>query len=264
LVASIITVIYNNLYTIVIGKKFNSRDLGYYSRADQFAVFPSNIGGIISNVAFPTLSKIQSCDDKLEYAYRKIIRYSSFVIFPLMIGVASVAEPFIISLLGEKWRGSVPFLQILPFALMWDHLSSLNLNLLYVKGKTDLVLKLEILKKAIAVIILFTSIPFGIIVMCLGRVLYGILAFYINTSYTKKLIGLSFFQQVYDFLPYLILSLIMGGIVFTLVSVIPVSSILALIIGVFIGGFIYMALSLLLFKEIREEIFVLVGRMKSN
>ncbi len=161
LVASIISVIYNNLYTIVIGKKFNSKELGYYSRAEHFAIFPSsNIGAIISGVAYPTLSKIQNSDEKLRFAYRKIIRYSSYIIFPLMIGLAAVADPFIRSLLGEKWVEAIPFLQILCFALMWDHLSSLNLNLLYVKGQSNLVLRLEIIKKIIAVAILLASIPF--------------------------------------------------------------------------------------------------------
>ena len=254
LVASIISVIYSNLYTIVIGKRFNSRDLGFYSRADHFAIFPSsNIGSIISGVAYPTLSKIQDNDDKLRFAYRKIIRYSSFIIFPLMVGLAAVADPFIRALLGEKWVETIPYLQILCFALMWDHLSSLNLNLLYVKGKSDLVLKLEIIKKTIAVIILFVSIPFGIIVMCCGRVLYGMIAFFINTSYTKKLIGLSFWQQVRDFLPYLGLSFGMGLLVYLLCLFTPFNAIWTLIVGVIVGVLVYLGCSFLFLREIREE-----------
>ena len=263
LVASIISAIYSNLYTIVIGKRFNSRDLGFYSRADHFAIFPSsNIGAIISGVAYPTLSKIQSDDDRLRFAYRKIIRYSSFIIFPLMIGLAAVSDPFIKSLLGEKWLETIPFLQILCFALMWDHLSSLNLNLLYVKGKSNLVLKLEIIKKSIAVAILFVSIPFGIKIMCCGRVLYGIIAFYINTSYTKKLIGLSFWQQVMDFLPYLGLSLGMGVLVYFLCTIIPFSAIWTLIIGLLVGVVAYLGCSFIFLGEIREEAKNLLNKVK--
>lgn len=263
LVASIISAIYSNLYTIVIGKRFNSRDLGFYSRADHFAIFPSsNIGSIISGVAYPTLSKIQSDDDRLRFAYRKIIRYSSFIIFPLMIGLAAVSDPFIKSLLGEKWLETIPFLQILCFALMWDHLSSLNLNLLYVKGKSNLVLKLEIIKKSIAVAILFVSIPFGIKIMCCGRVLYGIIAFYINTSYTKKLIGLSFWQQVMDFLPYLGLSLGMGVLVYFLCTIIPFSAIWTLIIGLLVGVVAYLGCSFIFLGEIREEAKNLLNKVK--
>lgn len=265
IVASIISVIYNNLYTIVIGKRFNSKDLGYYSRADHFAAFPSsNIGTIISGVAYPTLSKIQDNDDKLRFAYRKIIRYSSFIIFPLMVGLASLSKPFILSLLGEKWADAIPFLQILCFALMWDHLSSLNLNLLYVKAKTNLVLKLEVIKKTIAVIILFACVPFGIVAMCVGRVLYGMIAFYINTSYTKKLIGLSFCQQVLDFLPYLVLSLVMGVLIYLFTSVLQISSVWALILGFVFGVIMYLFCSLVLFKEVREEAKGLLRRYKSK
>ena len=261
LVASIISVIYSNLYSIVIGKKFSSKELGFYSRADHFVVFPSsNIGTIISGVAYPTLSKIQESDEKLRYAYRKIIRYSSFVIFPLMIGLASIAGPFILALLGDKWSESIPLLQILCFALMWDHLSSLNLNLLYVKGKTNLVLKLEIIKKSIAVAILITSIPFGITVMCIGRVLYSMIAFYINTTYTKKLIGLSFCQQVMDFFPYLLLSLIMGLLVFTLYHIISSPAALALIMGLVVGAVFYVGVSFVVFGEIRQEAISIIKK----
>lgn len=263
LTASIISVIYSNLYAIVIGKKFTSEDLGYYSRAEQFAIFPSsNIGTIISGVAYPTLSKIQDDDEKLRNAYRKIIRYSSFVIFPLMIGLASVADPFIRALLGEKWAEAIPFLQILCFALTWDHLGTLNLNLLYVKGRSDLVLKLEIIKKVIAISILFASIPFGIIVMCCGRVLYGIIAFFINTHYTKKLIGLSLRQQVMDFFPYLFLSLGMGALVFFMCTHLTYSPIWTLIIGFIIGALVYVCSTTLLVKEIREGLRTLLSRIK--
>lgn len=263
LTASIISVIYSNLYAIVIGKKFSSEDLGYYSRAEQFAIFPSsNIGTIISGVAYPTLSKIQDDDEKLRNAYRKIIRYSSFVIFPLMIGLASVADPFIRALLGEKWAEAIPFLQILCFALTLDHLSTLNLNLLYVKGRSDLVLKLEIIKKVIAISILFASIPFGIIVMCCGRVLYGIIAFFINTQYTKKLIGLSLRQQVMDFFPYLFLSLGMGALVFFMCIHSTYSPIWTLIIGFMLGALVYVCSTTLLVKEIREGSRMLLSRIK--
>lgn len=263
LAASIISVIYSNLYTIVIGKKFNSKDLGFYSRADNFAIFPSsNIGSIISGVAYPTLSKIQDDDNKLRFAYRKIIRYSSFVIFPLMIGLAAVADPFIRALLGEKWAETIPYLQILCFALMWDHLSSLNLNLLYVKDKTNLVLKLEIIKKTIAVTILFASIPFGIIVMCWGRVVYDIIAFYINTIYTKRLIGLSFWQQVADFLPYFGLSLGMGVLVYLTCTSIPFTAVWSLIIGLIVGAVLYLGGSLLFMSDIREEAELIIRKIK--
>lgn len=263
LITNIINVIYSNLYTIVIGKRFNSRDLGFYSRADQFAIFPStNICAIISGVAFPTLSKIQDDDDKLRFAYRKIIRYSSFIIFPLMVGLAAVADPFIRTLLGEKWANTIPYLQVLCFALMWDHLSTLNLNLLFVKGKTNLVLKLEIIKKSIAFVILLASIPFGIITMCWGRVLYGVVAFYINTSYTKKLIGLSFIQQVMDFMPFLVIAFGMGLLVYLTCSFLLANPILLLFISILLGAIIYLGCSWLFVSEIRNEVASVLRKVR--
>ena len=252
--ASLISVVYSNLYTIIIGKKFNARDLGFYSRADQFAVFPSsNIGQIISSVAFPVLSKIKSENTRLLTAYRKIIRYSSFIIFPLMIGLASVADTFIDAVLGKSWADTVPYLQILCFALLWDHLSSLNLNLLYVKGKSDLVLRLEIIKKIIAIIILFTSIPYGIVIMCLGRVAYGVIAFLINTYYTKQLIGLSCIQQLFDIIPYLLISLVVGSIMFFMSQMIPFSSFLVLMLCLIVGIALYLIISFICISEIRRD-----------
>lgn len=263
LITNIINVIYSNLYTIVIGKRFNSRDLGFYSRADQFAIFPStNICAIISGVAFPTLSKIQDDDDKLRFAYRKIIRYSSFIIFPLMVGLAAVTDPFIRTLLGEKWANTIPYLQVLCFALMWDHLSTLNLNLLFVKGKTNLVLKLEIIKKSIAFIILLVSIPFGIITMCWGRVLYGVVAFYINTSYTKKLIGLSFIQQVMDFMPFLVIAFGMGLLVYLTCSFLLANPILLLFISILLGAIIYLGCSWLFVSDIRNEVASVLRKVR--
>lgn len=261
--ASFISVVYSNLYTIIIGKKFHSNDLGYYSRADQLAVFPSsNLGLIISNVAFPVLSSIQNDNKKLCVVYRRMISYSSFVIFPLMIGLSAISESFVLTLLGEKWEGSIQYLQIICFALMWDHLSTLNLNLLYVKGKTNLVLKLEIIKKTFAVVILFATIPLGIMAMCIGRVIYSLVALYINTYYTKQLIGLSLFQQIHDFFPYLVLSLGMGLVVFFYSNLFSISPIAMLLSGIVLGGIIYVTFSLLFFRDIREEFISLLNIIK--
>ena len=109
LISTLIDVIYKNLYKLVIGKRFLERDLGYYSKAEEFAIFPSsNIGNIVSRVCFPVLSRIQDDNEHLCRAYRQLIRYSSWVIFPMMIGLIAVSEPFIISFLKEAWAPSVP------------------------------------------------------------------------------------------------------------------------------------------------------------
>lgn len=187
LFSRLIHALYYNLYAIVIGRRYSSAELGYYTRAEQFAIFPSgNINAIISRVTFPILSSIQDDDERLASAYRKYIKLASFLIFPLMIGLAVLAKPLIILLLTEKWIMTVVLLQILCFDWMFDHLSIINLNLLYVKGRSDWAFRLEIIKKTIATLILLLSIPFGIEGMCWGRVLYSLIAAYLNTHYIHK------------------------------------------------------------------------------
>lgn len=215
--SSLIHTVYYNLYAIVIGRKFSAVDLGYYTRAEQFACFPSsNLNAVISRVTFPMLSSIQDDDERLLIAYRRYIQLSSFIIFPLMIGLSVLAEPLIKLLLTDKWSGIIILLQILCFDWMFDHLSAINLNLLWVKGRSDLSLKLEIIKKTIATSILFISIPFGIVGMCCGRVLYSLIATYLNTYYTKSLMGLSLWIQLKDISPCFFLALLMGGIIYSI------------------------------------------------
>ena len=260
LVSSLINTVYRNIYAIVIGKKYSSEDLGLYSRAEQFALFPSyNIATIISRVIFPIFSKIQDDNEKLKIAYRKTIQYSSFIIFPLMFGLASISEPFILYFLTDKWEGAIVLLQILCFDWMFDHISALNLNLLYVKGRSDLALKLEIIKKTYAIIILFSTLPFGLVWMCLGRVLYSISAIFINAYYTRQLIQLTVWQQLKDIIPYVIASFIMAVIITCVLCFIsPI--LIKLVIGVLLGGVFYFLFSKIFFRTIVNNICVFIKR----
>lgn len=261
LISNLMHAVYSNLYTIVIGRRFSAIDLGYYTRAEQCAIFPSaNLNSVINRVTFPILSSIQDDDERLTVAYRKYIRLSSYLIFPLMVGLAVLAEPIILLLLTEKWIGVVVLLQILCFDWIFDHLSGINLNLLYVKGRSDLALKLEIVKKTIATIILFASIPFGLIGMCYGRVLYSLIATYLNTYYTNRLIGLSFISQMKDIIPYFVLSLIMGGLCLLFVSFVD-NLVLKVVLGVLVGGGLYFFLSII-FKI--QPLYELINLVKNG
>ncbi len=260
LVSGLIHTLYYNLYTLVIGRKFSAISLGYYTRAEQFVIFPSaNVNAIISRVTFPVLSSIQDDTERLAEAYRKYIRLSSFIIFPLMMGLAALAKPVVALLLTEKWLGVVALLQILCFDWMFDHLSIINLNLLYVKGRSDLALRLEIVKKVIATTILFSSIPFGLIGMCWGRVLYSLIAVYLNTYYTKSLIGLSLRNQIRDIIPYWLLALGMGGVVMWISSFVDLLW-LQLFAGVAIGSVCYLGCAYLLKLSIYKELLALIKR----
>lgn len=242
-VASIISSIYSNLYNIVIGKQFSASNLGYYTRADSLANLPSqNIAGILSRVTYPILSQLQDDSERLRSIYIKYLQLSCFVVFPLMMGLSALAKPFVILLLGEKWLPSVLLLQILCFGLMLDPICNINLNLLYVKGRSDLVLKLEVIKKVIAVTILVASLPFGLVGLCAGRALYGVVATILNMTYTRRFINLSIWGQAKIILPSLLLALLMAVSAYCL-TILPVDFGLQLVLGICAGIFVYVGLA---------------------
>ncbi len=215
LASSLLDTTYNNIYAIVIGKVFSAASLGYYSRAHHFAMLPaSNITGILQRVTFPVLSSIQNEDERLRRAYRTFLRLSGFIIFPLMMGLAAVADPLVRLILTDKWAPCVPLLQVMCFALMWYPIHAINLSLLQVKGRSDLFLKLEIIKKVIGVATLCATIPMGLFAMCAGKILTSLIALAINTHYTGKLIGLGYWRQMADLCPTLLHSLLAGGIAY--------------------------------------------------
>lgn len=220
--SGILDTLYNNIYLIVIGKVFSASDLGYYTRASQFAQFPSsNLTGIIQRVTYPVLCSIQDDTTRLRDVYRRFLRLSAFIVFPLMIGLAAVAKPLILILLREQWSFSIILLQIVCFSMMWFPIHSINLNLLQVKGRSDLFLRLEIIKKILGVAILCITVPMGLIAMCVGSVVSSLIALIINTHYTGKLIQVGFLTQMRDLLPTLAYSLTTGLLVYAMVSLLP-------------------------------------------
>lgn len=206
---------YNNIYPIVIGKIFSASTLGFYTRAQHFAQLPSsNLTGIIQRVTFPVLSKLQNDDDRLRHDYRKLLKMSAFIIFPMMCLLASVAKPLVVILIGQKWEFSSVLLIPISLQLMWYPIHAINLNLLQVKGRSDLFLRLEIIKKILGVTVLCLSIPFGIIFMCYSAIANSILCLIINTYYTGKLINVGFIRQMRDLSGILFLSLSLFSLVF--------------------------------------------------
>ena len=209
LLSNLLHTFYSNLSSIIIGRFFSAKDLGYYSRGTHFARFPvRTMRSVIQRVTFPILSKIQDDDEHLIHVYRRYIRMMSMVIFFGCTLLAALAKPVIIILITDKWAPSIIFLQIYSFSIMFDHISAINLNLLQVKGRSDLFLKLEIYKKTIAVAILFSAIPFGIVGICISKVIYAQIATAFNTYYTGKFFHLGYMAQVKDFSGFLVKSII--------------------------------------------------------
>lgn len=253
MLSGLLDTLYKNIYTLVIGKVFNASSLGHYTRAHQFADFPSsNLTGIMQRVTYPVLCNIQEDDERLKNVYRRFLKLSAFIIFPLMLGLSAVSEPFVEIFIGRQWSYCSSLLQILCFSMMWFPIHAINLNLLQVKGRSDLFLRLEIIKKTIGVTILCVTIPMGLTVMCFGQIVSSIIALTVNTYYTGKLIGVGFFKQMKDLLPTTLLSLVMFAIVFTVVHLID-DIYLQLLCGIIVGIVIYISASILFrFKEIEE------------
>lgn len=201
--------IYNNLTTLIIGRYFSSKDLGVYSRGTQIATYPANItSDVLGKVTFPIFAKIQDDDRHLINVYRKYICITSMIIFFGCVLMAAIAKPMVLLLLTTKWTGAIVYLQIFCFAIMFDHICRVNLNLLEVKGRSDLFLRLEVIKKTISISILFASIPFGVIGICVSKVIYTQIAVFINTYYTGKLFHLGYVAQLKDFSGFLIKSIV--------------------------------------------------------
>lgn len=258
LASGLLDTLYNNAYPIVIGKFYNSAQLGLYSRAQGYASLPSsNITGILQRVTFPVLSLMQDDDERLALNYRRLLRVSAFVVFPLMVMLAAVAAPLIRVMITSKWDGCVGFLQILSIAMMWYPIHAINLNLLQVKGRSDLFLRLEIYKKIFGVLILICTIPLGVTAMCWGLVVGSVFSLVMNTYYTGKLIKVGFFIQMKDLLPTLVNSVIMGGIAYYIVNNID-SSIISLIAACSVSIVFYFTTSYLLkIPELKEVILII-------
>lgn len=239
-VSGIIDTIYNNIYLIVIGKFYNSSDLGNYTRAQQFAFFPtSNLSNIIQRVTYPTLCILQNEKDidVIRNAFCKMLRLSCFIIFPVTIGIAALAEPLVLTILNNQWILVVPLLVPLCFSLMWYPVHVINLNLILSQGHSDTILKIEIIKKIVGIFILIFTIPLGVKIMCYGAVLSALISLYINSYYTGIYIKCGFLYQLKAIMPSLLYSFSMGLIVWGISYIFSYHA-LRLIMGI-ISGIIY-------------------------
>ena len=260
LLSGLLDTVYRNIYPIVIGKLFSASNLGHYTRAQQFADFPSsNVTGIIQRVTYPVLCTIQKDDERLAGVYRRVLKLVSFVVFPMMMGLSALAVPFIHIVIGDQWSLCAKLLQVLCFSMMWYPVHAINLNLLQVKGRSDLFLRLEIIKKILGISVLCLTAPLGLVVMCYGQVFNSLVALAINTYYTGKLINVGFFKQMRDLMPTLLLSLSMFGLIW-IISHFVSNQIYQLLAGILSGIIYYTSISYFCrFSEL-QEFFSLIKR----
>lgn len=237
LISGLIDTVYRNIYYFIIGKYFSAVELGYFTRADQFQALPSQqLTGVFGRVSYPILSTIQNDVKKLRNAYKQIIKSTMLITFVFMLGMAAIAKPMILTLIGEQWLPSVIYLQMLCFVGMFYPLHALNLNMLKVLGRSDLFLRLEIIKTVLAVPVIIIGILYGIKIMILGMLINTIIAYYLNSFWSGKLIGYSSFEQVKDIFPSFLLAFTVAAIVYIIGNVIDFSNIWILVTQLIIGA----------------------------
>jgi len=243
LVSSLINTIYMDLRSLIIGKMFKAEMLGFYNRGQQFpSVLVSNIDGSIQSVMLPVLSSQQDNRSRVKDMMRRAIVTSSFVICPMMVGLAVTAEPLVKLLLTDKWLPCVPFLQIFcaSYALMPIHTA--NLQAINALGRSDIFLKLEIIKKGYGLAILGVTVFYGVYAIALGQVLSSIISTFINAYPNKKLLNYSYIEQWNDIMPSLLLSLVMGVVVYS-IKLLGLSALITLVIQVCVGVIFYVGLA---------------------
>lgn len=249
LVSSLINTLYHNLRTLIIGKIYEPALLGFYDRGTSFPGYLiTNINGSIQAVLFPALASCQENQERVRSMIRRSVVTSSFIIFPMMAGLAILAEPMIRVLLTDKWLPAVPFLQMACASYGLWPVHTANLQAINALGRSDIFLRLEIIKMIMGLIVLAISIPFGIYAIAFGGIVNGVISTFINASPNKKLLGYGYLDQLRDIGPSLLLSIIMAGIV-GLVVLLELEPLPHLLIGILTGILSYTLMAALLKLE---------------
>ena len=242
LVSSLLDTGYRNIRDLVIGKMFSATDLGFYNRGDQFPrIIISNINSSIQSVLLPSLSTVQDDRVRLKQLVRRSIKTSAFLILPMMTGLAAVAEPLVQIVLGEKWLPAVPFIQICCFSYAFWPIHTTNLSAINAVGRSDVFLKLEIIKKTYGLAVLMLTIwlfrsPEGI---AMSAAITAPIGSFVNAYPNKKFLGYGFVEQMKDFLPAFLLSITMGVCVYVLSKTIMLTPWLLMPVLIVAGGLIY-------------------------
>lgn len=258
LASSLLETAYSNITPLFVAKYYSPADLGVYNRARNYAIMPSqNVTGVIQNVTFPVLSKMQDDDESLARNYRRMLKTTAFVVFPLMMILAGLACPLIITMITAKWEACIILLQLLCFSLMWYPIHSINLNLLQVKGRTDLFFRLEVIKKIIGLSILVVTLPLGLVVFCIGGIISSLVCLAVNTYYTGKLINVGYLKQMRDLFPTLLLSLVLFGVILVINQFIS-NYLLQILVGGTVGSLVYLGGAFLFkFDELNDVKYML-------
>lgn len=244
LVSSLINVLFKSVVPLIIGKHYSTRDLGFYTQSRRLSDLPSvNTTLIVQKVSYAALATIQDDDARLKAAYRRIIQSVVFVVFPAMLLLAAVAHPAILLLLTEKWLPAVPYLQILVFGGMLYPLHSLTLNICQVKGRSDIFLKLEVIKKTIAILLIVAALPFGVIALVIAETVNSIVGYFLNAKFNGALIAYPLKEQLTDIAPIFLTAAVSAGAAGVFGAYAPLPLPLLLALQLLIGLSLYLLLA---------------------
>lgn len=260
LVSALLDTGYSNLRNLIIGKMYSSSDLAFYNQGDKFPkVIVTNINTSIDSVLLPTMSSAQDDRERVKNMTRRAIKTSTYVMAPLMMGMAFCAEPIVQLVLTDKWLPCVQYLRIFCITYMFWPIHTANLNAINAMGRSDWFLKLEIIKKIMGMTILLSTMWFGVMAMAYSLLVSNVLSQIINSWPNRKLLNYSYLDQVKDFAPGILLAVFMGVCVY-FIGYIPLPTILTLVIQIIAGAAIYIVLSAILKLE---EFEYLTGMIKS-
>lgn len=243
LCSSLIDTVYTNIRSLIIGKMYSAADLAYYNQGEKFPkLIVGNINSSIDSVLLPTMSNAQDDKERVKNMTRRAIKTSTYIMAPLMMGLAFCAEPIVKLVLTDKWLECVPYMRIFCITYMFYPIHTSNLNAINALGRSDLFLKLEIEKKIVGIVLLLSTMWFGVKAMAYSLLVSCVLSQMINSGPNKKLLGYGYLEQLKDIFPGILLALGMGVCVY-FIGYIRMPTILTLIVQVAVGGIIYVGLS---------------------
>lgn len=249
LISSLLDTAYNNLRNLIIGKLYSSSDLAFYNQGEKFPkVIVMNINASIDSVLLPTMSIEQDNPERIKQMTRRAIKTSTYVMAPLMMGLAFCAEPIVRLVLTDKWIFCIPFLRIFCITYMFWPVHTANLNAINAMGRSDWFLRLEIIKKIVGLAILLSTMWFGVMAMAYSLLLSSVLSQIINSWPNRKLLKYGYLEQVRDFAPGILLAVLMG-ICVHFVEYMSLPMIVTLVIQIVLGAIIYIVGSAILKLE---------------
>lgn len=261
LASTLLDTVYNNIRSLIIGKMYSSSDLAYYNQGRQFPnVIVNNINTSIDSVLLPTMASAQDDRIRVKSMTRRAIKTSTYVMAPLMMGLAFCAEPIVRLVLTEKWLPCVPFLRIFCITYMFYPIHTANLNAIKAMGRSDLFMKLEIAKKLVGMVLLLSTMWFGVMAMAYSLLISSVLGQIINSWPNRKLLNYGYLEQLKDILPGIALAVFMGCCV-NLVGLFNLPNFITLLIQIPLGASIYIATSALLHLESFEYLMDMIRPM---